>query len=45
MTTEWIVIGVGFLSILVLMAPLLLAPYVERWDRREDRRYTGFWEE
>ena len=44
MSTDWLVIAAGLVAILVILAPLYLAPFAERWNR-DDRHYTGTWDE
>jgi len=44
MTTDTLVIVAGLVAILVILAPLYLAPFAERWERK-DRTYTALWDE
>lgn len=43
--TDWMTIGVGFLFIAVMSAPLWMAPLTERWTRGDGPSFTGLWED
>lgn len=45
MSTDLITIGAGLLTILILSAPIWLAPLTERWTKDDGRTYTGTWDE